>query len=339
MSKGKGKMDLTGRQKVAILLIFLGPEISSQIFKEFSEEEIELLTLEIAKMQRVDSEVRDKVIDEFNQLLQASEFISQGGIGYAKELLEKALGVEKANEILGKLTATFQVRPFDIVRTLDPSQLLNFIQGEHPQAIALILSFLPAEKSGFILTQLPADIQADVARRVAKMESTAPEVVREMERILEKKLSSVLSEDYTSVGGIDAIVEVLTKVDRGTEKSIIETLEIQDPELAEEIKKRMFVFEDVIHIDDRGIQRILREIDTKDLSVALKGATEEVMEKFGKNMSKRASAMLVEDMEFMGPVRVKDVEEAQQKIVNIIRSLEEQGEVVISRGGEEEIVV
>ncbi|PLX16745.1 MAG: flagellar motor switch protein FliG [Candidatus Muiribacterium halophilum] len=334
----KTKLELTGRQKVAILLIFLGPEISAHIFKEFSEEEIELLTLEIAKMQKVDPDVRDSVLDEFKQLLDASEFISMGGIGYARELLEKTLGSEKASEILGKLTATFQVRPFDVVRTLDPSQLLNFIQGEHPQAIALILSFLSAEKSAYILSQLSQEVQADVARRVAKMESTSPEVVREMERILEKKLSSVLSEDYTSVGGIDAIVEVLSKVDRGTEKSIIETLEIQDPELAEEIKKRMFVFEDVIHIDDRGIQRILREVDTKDLSVALKGSTEEVMEKFTKNMSKRAAAMLEEDMEFMGPVRVKDVEESQQKVVNIIRSLEEQGEIVISRGGEEEII-
>jgi len=334
----KTKLELTGRQKVAILLIFLGPEISANIFKEFSEDEIELLTLEIAKMQKVEPEVRDAVLDEFKQLLEASEFISMGGIGYAKELLEKTLGAEKASEILGKLTATFQVRPFDVVRTLDPGQLLNFIQGEHPQAIALILSFLSAEKSAYILSQLGQEVQADVARRVAKMESTSPEVVREMERILEKKLSSVLSEDYTSVGGIDAIVEVLNKVDRGTEKSIIETLEIQDPELAEEIKKRMFVFEDVIHIDDRGIQRILREVDGKDLSVALKGSTEEVMEKFTKNMSKRAASMLEEDMEFMGPVRVKDVEEAQQKVVNIIRSLEEQGEVVISRGGEEEII-
>ncbi|MGM0607717.1 MAG: flagellar motor switch protein FliG [Candidatus Muiribacteriota bacterium] len=335
----KQKVELTGRQKVAIVLIFLGPDLSAKIFQEFSEEEIELLTMEIAKMQKVEPEVKDKVLDEFSQLLQASEFISQGGIDYAKELLEKTLGSEKAGEILGKLTATFQVRPFDVVRTLDPNQLLNFIQGEHPQAIALILSFLPPEKSGYILSQLGQEIQADVARRVAKMESTSPEVVREMERILEKKLSSVLSEDYTSVGGIDAIVDVLNKVDRGTEKSIIETLEIQDPELAEEIKKRMFVFEDVIHIDDRGIQRILREVDTKDLSVALKGSSEEVLEKFSKNMSKRAGAMLQEDMEFMGPVRVKDVEETQQKIVNVIRGLEEQGEVVISRGGEEEIIV
>lgn len=337
--KGKPKkLELSGRQKAAILLIFLGPEIASEVLKELSDEEMEMLTLEIARLQKVESDVRDAVIDEFNQLLLAQEYLSMGGIRYAKELLEKALGSEKASEIISKLNASFQVRPFEIVRATDPTQLINFIQGEHPQAIALILAYLQPEKAAVVISSLSEEIQADVAKRLAIMDRTSPETVREVERLLEKKLSSILSEDFTSVGGIDATVEVLNKVDRGTEKTIIETLEVQDPELAEEIKKRMFVFEDVVSIDDRGIQRILREIDMKELAVALKGSGEDVLDKFSRNMSKRAVAMLQEDMEFMGPVRVKDVEESQQKIVNVIRSLEEAGEIIISRGGEEELI-
>ncbi|MDD5092495.1 MAG: flagellar motor switch protein FliG [Candidatus Wallbacteria bacterium] len=332
------KADLNGRQKAAVLLIFLGPEIAADIFKQLSDEEMELLTLEIARMQMVGAEIKDKVIDEFNQLLTAQEFISMGGIQYARELLEKALGAEKATEILSKMTSSFQVRPFEVVRATEPSQLINFIQGEHPQAIALILAYLQPEKAALVLSALPEEIQADVAKRLAIMDRTSPEVIREVERLLEKKLSSILTEDYTSVGGIDATVDILNKVDRGTEKTIIETLEVQDPELAEEIKKRMFVFEDAVAIDDRGIQRILREVDMRELAIALKGSNDDVLEKFKKNMSKRAAAMLEEDMEYMGPVRVRDVEEAQQKIVNVIRSLEESGEIIIARGGEEELI-
>lgn len=332
------KLDLSGRQKAAVLLIFLGPEIASEIFKQLNDEDMEMLTLEIARMQMVGADIKDKVIEEFNQLLTAQQFVSMGGIQYARDLLEKALGSERATEILSKLTSSFQVRPFEVVRATEPSQLINFIQGEHPQAIALIMAYLQPEKAAAVLSALPEDVQADVAKRLAIMDRTSPEVIREVERLLEKKLSSILTEDYTSVGGIDATVEILNKVDRGTEKTIIETLEVQDPELAEEIKKRMFVFEDVIAIDDRGIQRILREVDMKELAIALKGSTEEVSEKFKKNMSKRAAAMLAEDMDYMGPVRVRDVEEAQQKIVNVIRSLEEAGEIIIARGGEEELV-
>lgn len=336
---GKGKkLDISGRQKAAILLIFLGPEIASEILKELSDEEMEMLTLEIARLQKVEPDLREAVLEEFNELLIAQEYLSMGGIDMAKKILEKAMGSEKASEIISKLTASFQVRPFEIVRATDPTQLINFIQGEHPQAIALILAYLQPEKAAIVISSLSEEVQADVAKRLAIMDRTSPETIREVERLLEKKLSSILSEDFTSVGGIDATVEVLNKVDRGTEKTIIETLEVQDPELAEEIKKRMFVFEDVISIDDRGIQRILREVDMKELAVALKGSGEDVLDKFSRNMSKRAGSMLQEDMEFMGPVRVKDVEESQQKIVNVIRSLEEAGEIIISRGGEEELI-
>ncbi|MDD2715503.1 MAG: flagellar motor switch protein FliG [Candidatus Wallbacteria bacterium] len=337
MVKGK-KLELTGRQKAAVLLIFLGPDVSSDIFKQLSDDEIEMLTLEIARMQTVNSETTNQVIEEFNSMLKAQKYLSSGGISYARDVLEKALGSKKAAEILSKLTSSFPVRPFEIVRATEPSQLINFIQNEHPQVIALILAYLQPEKAAVVLASLPEEVQADVTKRLAVMDRTSPEVIREVERLLEKKLSSILPEDYTSVGGIDSTVEILNKVDRGTENTIIEALEVQDPELAEEIKKRMFVFEDVVSIDDRGIQRVLREIDMRELAVALKGTNDDVLEKFRNNMSKRATAMLQEDMEYMGPVRVRDVEEAQQKIVNVIRSLEETGEIIIARGSEEELV-
>lgn len=337
MAKKKG--DLSGKQKSAILLIFLGQEISSKVFKEFSDDEMEILTLEIAKMQSVDQAVRDGVLEEFGELIEAFEHITQGGLSFANDILERALGREKAVEMIGKLSASFQVKPFDVVRTMEPDQVFNFIQSEHPQTIALILAHLSPNQASQILPALPIGIQADVARRIAQMERISPEIVREVEKVLEKKLSSVIGEEYTTTGGVDNIVDILNMVDRSTEKTILETLEIQDPELAEEIKNRMLVFEDVILLDNKGVQRIVREIDMKDLSIALKGSTEEVKEKFYGNMSKRAAKMLQEEMEFMGPVRMREVEESQAKIVGIIRQLEEQGDIVISRGdGEDEMI-
>lgn len=330
---------LTGKQKAAILLISLGPELSSQIFKYLQEEEIEQLTLEIANIRKVPPEKRDEVYQEFYQMCVANEYISQGGIDYARELLEKALGPQKASEIIGRLTASLQVRPFDFIRKADPGQLLNFIQGEHPQTIALIMAYLEPDQAASVLSALPPDQQSEVARRVALMDRTSPEILKEVERVLERKLSSVVTQDYTSAGGVKALVEVLNRVDRSTEKTIIEALEVQDPELAEEVKKLMFVFEDIVQLDDRSVQLVLREVDSHDLALALKGAGEEVMNKIERNISKRAAQMLKEDIEYMGPVRLRDVEEAQQRIVSIIRKLEEQGQIIITRGGREEIIV
>ncbi|MBR3811135.1 MAG: flagellar motor switch protein FliG, partial [Agathobacter sp.] len=262
-----------------------------------------------------------------------------GGIGYAKELLEKALGTEKAMSVIGKLTASLQVKPFEFVRKTDASQLLNFIQDEHPQTIALILSYLSPFQASMIISALPPERQADVAKRVAMMDRTSPDIIKEVEKILESKLANLVNQDYTIIGGVDAVVEILNAVDRGTEKHIMETLEIEEPELADEIRKKMFVFEDILLLDDRSIQRVLRDVDNNDLAVALKGANENVQAAIFNNLSKRLAAMIREDMEFMGPVRMKDVEEAQQKIVNIIRKLEDSAEIVISRGGGDEIVV
>jgi flagellar motor switch protein FliG len=333
------KAQLTGRQKAAIFLVSLGSDVSSEIFKHLREDEIEQLTFEIARLDKIEPDERDRVLQEFQEMMMAQEFISQGGIDYARDVLERALGTQKAIDIVNRLTSSLQVRPFDFIRRTDPSHLLNFIQGEHPQTIALILAYLDPQKAAHILSGLGHTIQADVAKRIALMDRTSPDVLREVERVLERKLSTLASEDFTSAGGVDSIVEVLNNVDRGTEKIIIEALEEEDPELAEEIKKRMFVFEDIVLLDDRSIQKVLREVDTQDLAKALKGVDAEVQEKIYRNMSKRASSLLREDMDFMGPIRLRDVEESQQKIVNIIRKLEESGDIIVARAGEEELVV
>lgn len=333
------KTERTGREKAAMLLISLGPERSAEIFKHLKEEEIEQLTLEIANIRAVTPEEKEKVLEEFYQICLAQEYIAEGGISYAKEILEKALGTQKALDVINKLTVSLQVRPFEFVRKADPAQLLNFIQKEHPQTIALILAYLKPQQAAAVLASLPQDKQADVARRIAVMDRTSPEIIKEVERILEKNLSSLVTEDFTAAGGVQAIVNILNTVDRGTEKYIMETLEIEDTDLAEEIRKRMFVFEDILTLDNRSIQRFLREVDNNLLAVALKGATEEVQKVIYSNMSKRLAEMIREDIEYMGPVRLKDVEEAQQKIVNIIRKLEDAGEIIISRGGGDEIIV
>ncbi len=330
---------MTGRQKAAILLITLGPEVSAQIFKHLRDEEIEQLTLEIANVRKVDAVEKESVMSEFHQICLAQEYISQGGIGYAKEILEKALGSQKAVDIINRLTATLQVRPFDFARKAEASQIFNFIQNENAQTIALVLSYLQTEQASTILSSLPPEKQAEVARRVALMDSTSPEVISQVERVLEQKLSSTVTQDYTSAGGIESVVKILNGVDRGTERTILDSLEIQDPELAEEIKKRMFVFEDIVNIDNRSIQRIIRDIDNADLQLALKVASEEVREAIFRNMSKRMADTFKEEMEFMGPVRLRDVEEAQTRIVSTIRRLEESGEIIIARGGGDDIVV
>lgn len=330
---------MTGKQKAAILLIALGPDISAQVLKHMREDEIEKLTLEIANQRKLSQEQKDKVLAEFHQMCLAKDYISNGGLDYAREVLEKALGSEKAVSIINRLTTSLQIRPFDFARKTDPSQLLNFIQNEHPQTIALIMAYLQPEQSAAIVSALPPERQVDVARRIATMDRTSPDVIRDVERILERKLSSLVTQDFTAAGGVDSIVEILNRVDRTTERTIIENMEVQNPELAEEIKKRMFVFEDIVLLDDRSLQLVLREIDNKDLALALKATSGEVANKIYKNISKRAAEMLREEIEYMGPVRIRDVEESQQKIVNNIRRLEESGEIVVSRGKGDEIIV
>lgn len=331
---------LNGRQKAAILMITLGTDVSANVFKHLTEQEIEDLTLEISNAQKVDSEQKKQIIDEFFQTAKAQEYISQGGIGYAKQILEKALGPEEAVKVIQRLTSTLQVRPFDFMRKSDPQQILNFIQNEHPQTIALVLSYLDPDQAASVLSALPVDSQADIAKRVAQMDRTSPEIIAQVERILEKKLSSSTSnQDYTQTGGIASVVSVLNGVDRTTERNILDQLEQEDPDLAEEIKKRMFVFEDIVILDDRAIQRVIRESENEDLILAMRTASDEVKDLLFHNMSDRMSDSFKEEMAYMGPVRLHDVEEAQTRIVNTIRKLEDAGEIVIARGKGDDVIV
>ena len=319
-----GSGDLTNQQKAAILFIAIGPEYSAKLFQHMDDDEIEQLTLEIANQKQVSSALKAEVISEFYSMCMAQDYISSGGLQYAQNVLEKALGPDKALEIINRLTTSLQVRPFDFLRKTDPAQLINFIQNEHPQTIALIMAYLEPDQAAIVLGALPPESQVEVTKRIATMDRTSPDSIREVERVLERKLSSMVTQDFTTAGGL---------------KSIVETLEVDNPELAEEIKKLMFVFEDIVQIDDRSLQLVLRQVETKDLSLALKATPQEVAEKVYKNMSTRAADMLREEIEFMGPVKIRDVEEAQQKVVAVIRVLEDKGEIVISRGKGDEMIV
>ena len=331
---------LSGVQKAAILFITLGPEVSSGILKKLPEAEIQKITYEIANITSVTSEQREGILNEFLQINKARDYIIEGGMDYARELLSKALGPHRANEILEKVSeATQQYRPFSIARKADAHHLLNVITYEHPQTIALILCYLQPEKAAQVMAELPEETQSEVAYRIATMSTTSPMVIKEIEKVLESKLSSVVRTEMTTLGGVETLVDILNQVDRTTERNITESLEREDAELADKVKSSMFVFEDIITLDDVAIQRILREVEAKDLALALKGCSEEVAEVIYKNQSKRAAASLKEDMEFLGPVRLMDVEKAQQGIVAIIRRLDEAGEIIISRGGEDAIIV
>ncbi|MCX7695796.1 MAG: flagellar motor switch protein FliG [Caloramator sp.] len=338
MAKEKDK--LTGVQKAAILFITLGPDASAPILKKLPENDIQKITFEIANMQKIKKELREEVLQEFVNLNKAKDYILEGGFDYAKNLLSKALGPQKAMEIIEKVSEiTQQYRPFSIARKADAQQLLNVIINEHPQTIALILCYLQPEKAAQLLSGLPEELQTDVAKRIATMSNTSPIVIEEVEEILEKKLSNVVRSDFATIGGVQTLVDILNNVDRATEKSIIEELDRYQPELAEKIRDSMFVFEDIITLDNASIQRILREVDMKVLALALKGCSEDVSNIIYSNMSKRAAQTLKEDLEFMGPVRLIDVEKAQQQIVSIIRRLDEAGEIVMSRGGDDAIIV
>lgn len=334
------KKQLTGIQKSALLFITLGPEASADILKRLPETEIQKITYEIANISTVTSEQRHSILQEFLEMNKAKDYLLEGGLDYAKELLSKALGPQRAGEILNKVAEASQLnRPFAIARKADAQQILNIINYEHPQTIALILCYLQVEKAAQIISELPEEIQSEVALRIATMNTTSPDVIREIEKVLDDKLSTIVKTETTVLGGIDTLVGILNQVDRTTEKNITESLQEQDYELAEKIKSCMFVFEDIITLDDVAIQRILRDVETKELALALKGASEEVANVIYKNQSKRAAASLKEDIEYLGPVRLTDVEKAQQQIVAVIRRLEDAQEIIISRGGEDAFIM
>lgn len=331
---------LSGVQKAAILFITLGPDASSGILKKLPEADIQKITYEIANITSVTPEQREEILNEFLQINKARDYIIEGGMDYAKQLLSKALGTQRASEILDKVSeATAQYRPFSIARKADAHQLFNVIVSEQPQTIALILCYLQPDKAAQVMAELPEETQSEVAYRIATMNNTSPMVIKEIESVLEGKLSSVVRTEMTTIGGVETLVGILNQVDRTTEKNITEGLEREDAELADKVKSSMFVFEDIISLDDVSIQRILREVEASDLALALKGCSDEVAQCIYRNQSKRAAASLKEDMEFLGPVRLMDVEKSQQKIVSVIRRLDDAGEIIISRGGEDAIIV
>jgi len=331
---------LTERQKAAALLVSLGMDASANVMKQMREEDIEQLTLEIASMRKLPSEVIDEVVKEFYELCVAKDYVSQGGIEYAEEVLQKALGANKATEIINRLSSSLEIAPFDFLRHTEPDEVFNFIENEHPQTIALVMAHLTPEQSAVIFSKLDPEVRANVVKRIALMDRTAPEIISDVERVLEKKVAAISKgQEYSSAGGVESVVNILNRIDRGTEKSILESLEEEDQELADEIRRKLFTFEDVVTLDDRAVQRFLREVDSKKLALALKTVNDELKDKIFKNMSQRAGEMLREELEYLGPVRLRDVEEAQQEIINVVRRLEEEGEIIIARGGEEEIIV
>ncbi len=334
----KAATAMSGRRKAAMILAILGPEIGSEVIKHFSEEQIETLSLEMARMDKIGPEQRESIINEFHELAMAQDYIAEGGVENAKRVLQKAFGGDKADVMIRKIMNAMQVLPFEFLKRADPQQLLGFIQHEHPQTIALVLAYMPISQSSLILGKLPQDVRVQVAERIAMMEQCPPEVIRKVEAVLEKKVSSMLNQEVTQAGGPKQLVDLLNRVDRATERMILESLTENNPELAEEVKNMMFVFEDIITLDDRAVQTILKEVDIKELATAIKGTDRVVMEKIFANMSERASEMLKEDMEYMGPVKLRLVEEAQQRIVAVIRRLEEAGEISIGRGEEEVLV-
>lgn len=326
--------ELSSMEKAAIVLVAMGKDVSAQVMRNMPDHEIEWLTTEIARLQHVDPETEMAVLREYLSMLQASEYISEGGMDFAKDVLEASLGKQRAANMFKKIQDALNPGGFEMLKDVDPIHLLEFIRNEHPQTIALILSQLNPGQAAQVLGQLPEDIQTDVSMRIATMEKISPEVIREIESVLDVHLKEVISGNLAASGGVKAVASILNLVDRGTEKSILGNLEMENPELTSSIKNLMFVFEDILILDDRGIQLILKEVDTKELAVALKAASEELQTKIFKNVSERVATMIQEEMEYAGPMRLSVVEEAQQRIVEVVRRLEEEQQIVIVRGGE-----
>lgn len=330
---------MSNSQKVATLLIALGPTIATEVLKNIPDEElIEQITIDIASLNKIPSDVLDEVLEEFYSYFQASNLISRGGVDYARRILEEAYGDERARGVMDRLAST-RNNPFQFFNEADPAQLASSFQNENPQLIALVLAYLRPEKAAAIINNLPERIQTMVSLKIAEMDRTNPEILKEVEKIIENKFSSVVVQDFSKAGGIESLADILNRTDRMAEKRIMEALESKDVDLAERIRELMFVFEDIIKLDDRSVQRILREVETRDIALALKGTNEDVREKIFQNMSERASAMLKDDMEYMGPVRAREVQEAQTTIVAIIRALDATGEIVITREGMEDDLI
>ncbi len=332
--------NVSGPRKAAIVMVALGSVASSEVLKHLDEKDVETLTTEIARLDSVSPEIREAVLEEFHTLSLAYQYISQGGVDFAREILEEALGARKAKEIMERVQQRIRTTGFNLLENVDPSQLVNFMRKEHPQTISLLLAHMSPENAAPILSELPQEVQVDVASRIATMESVSPDTLNLVEEVLLDQIKSLFGGDISEIGGVKSVAEILNSVDRAAEKNIMENLERENPDLATEIKNLMFVFEDILLLDDSSMRRVLKEVDSKELATALKGASEELQTKFMGNMSSRAGEMLKDEISFMGPIRLKDVEEVQQKIVDVVRRLEEDGEIFISgRGGDDDLIV
>jgi len=330
--------ELTPVQKAAVVITSIGAENAAHVYKRLSDEEVEKLTFEVSSLPYMDINQVDAVLNEFYELCLTQKVITEGGIDYARSVLEKAYGPEMAQKLMEKVSKSMQTKAFEFVRKSDYKNLLAIIQNEHPQTIALVLSYVNSEQASAVLQELPREKRVEVVERIAKMESASPETVKAIESTLERKFAAVVSMDLTEVGGINYVADVLNKVDRGTEKYIFDELSARDPVLVEEIKKKMFVFEDILTLDSMSIQRFIRDVETKDLAIAIKGSNAEVAATLYANMPQRMQESIQQEIEYLHNVRMRDVDEAQQRIVGIIRHLEEEGELVIGKGGEDEII-
>src|SRR3954449_2744388 len=330
---------MTGRQKAAVLLVTLGPERASQLFGHLRDDEIEALTLEMAKLRNVDIDTTEAVVGEAMEMTAAMNYIGAGGFEYARDVLEKSLGATKASEIMGRLSAVIEARPFEFLRRTPPEQIVAFLRPEAPQTMALTIANLHTELAAEVLAQLPPETQAEVALRIATMNETSPDVIREVEAVMRQKLANVISQEYSAAGGVGSIVDILNRADRGTERNVLDRLAESDADLAEEIRMMLFVFEDVVKLDDRSVQMLLKEVDQKDLVLALRGVSEEVRDKIVSNMSQRAAEMMLEEIEYQPPQLRRVVEEAQGRVVAKVRQLEEAEAIVIGRGGGEDELV
>ncbi len=329
---------ITPVQKVALLMIALGVDKASNVLKNLSEAEVEKISVEMARLQNVPAETVSQVLVEFYEMMMANKFIVQGGLDYARELLEAAWGKKKAEEVIKKVEAETEVSAFYLLQTVDDKQLLNFLQNEHPQTAALILSNLKPRQAAAIISEMPEEMQYEIAYRIATMEKTSPELVEDIENVLREQLGNLFGGNLSKTGGVETVAEILNSVNRTAEKNILTHLRERDAHLAEEVTNLMFLFEDIVHLPNATIQRILKEVDSKTLALALKATSNELKERVFKNMSERAAKMLKEELDYLGPVRIKDVEQAQKEILEVARRLEEQGEIMLVRGEEEELI-
>jgi len=338
ITKKNGESQLPSAKKAAILLTSIDKELATQVLSKMDQETLEKVTLEISRLEDVTGKDREGIFEEFYQLNRATQYVEQGGLQYARDLLESSLSPEQSKRVLESVRQS--ASPFNFLKRMEADNILTFIRDEYPQTIALIMSYLEPTQAAEVLSGLPADKQIEVVKRIATMEQTSPEVIKDVEKTMERRFAVIMGQRFEETGGVDNIAEVLNLTDRTTEKGILETLEEDDPDLVERIRRLMFVFEDILLVNDKGVQSVLKEVDNEELAMALKTASDELKDKVFKNMSERAGDLLREDMEYLGPVRISDVEKAQQRIVDIVRRLEETGEVIIlGRGGEEDVVV